>query len=488
MRFVSIRLKTSVIYTAVLFVILSVYSAILFNTIRHNLYREIDNVLRVKTQAIADIINTYSQVGQGGDQMYMVVDGNTIYFNNRLYSDMEKKAIRTLWTSKTKETSLKDDYVNFLNAKGHSIVTSGNFTDKVKKLFEEKIPFSRNKIVYTTIFSEGYNMRVISCPFLLRGRTQYIIQVGTAVDSVNNILSNLTVFIGVSIFFILLFTSFMGRLLTGRILRPVKAITTIANNISQEDLHVRIKEEASDEEIKYLIDSLNKMIARLEVSFRNVDEFSINVAHELKTSLTIIKGEQELALIQERDIDEYKRVLGVSSEEIDRLIRIINDLLLLAKLDYKMDILKFDNIGMTAFMREVCEQAEILANQRKIKMTLDVPSTEVLVRADKIHLRRVFFNLISNSVKFTPKGGNIDLSLRVSGKRVYVSVSDNGEGIAPENIDKIFDKFFRVRKDDKGAEGNGLGLTLVLSIVKAHGGDIKVSSEPGKGSVFTVIL
>jgi len=264
--------------------------------------------------------------------------------------------------------------------------------------------------------------------------------------------------------FILALTSFLGGFFARRILKPVSNVTKIVDDISHKDLNLRIPEMAVDVEMKHLISSCNAMIGRLEKSFEHVNEFSSHVAHELKTPLAIIRGEVELALSETRDAAEYQRVLNVSLEEIDRLIRIIKDLLLLARLDYNPDVFQFENINLKAFLEEIFEYSSILADQKGLASELNLPESEHSIDGDKIHLRRLFLNLINNAVKFTPKGGKIIITLTVNTNRALIAVSDTGIGIFPKDQQAIFDKFFRSHSHGQKAEpGSGLGLSIAQS-------------------------
>jgi signal transduction histidine kinase len=232
------------------------------------------------------------------------------------------------------------------------------------------------------------------------------------------------------------------------------------------------------------------MIERLEQSFAHVNEFSSHVAHELKTPLAIMRGELELALSETRDVDEYRRVIAVTLEETDRMIRIIKDLLLLAKFDYNPEVFRFEKFDLTLFLKEIYEQSRILADSKQIAVQCDFPDAAIFINGDKTHLRRLFFNLINNAVTFTPAGGKIHLSLAVSVHAASIEIRDTGIGISPENLSRIFAKFYRIPnpRQDTASSGSGLGLSIARSIARAHKGDIAVVSRPGKGAVFTVTL
>jgi heavy metal sensor kinase len=306
---------------------------------------------------------------------------------------------------------------------------------------------------------------------------------------VERVLSKLLIVIVVGIMAILLISLFIGSFLTRKILKPVTEVTRVANNISQRNLGVRIPEQSLDYEMQLLVGSFNEMIGRLERSFTHINEFSSHVAHELKTPLAIIKGELELALSGEETREEDRRVMTVALQEIDRLIKIIKDLLLLAKFEYKLNVFKMERMDLSEFVRNVYQHSKVLASEKNIQLDLSIPEGAIWIEGDAVHLRRLFFNLVHNAVQFTPASGEIRISVDVGAGQVRVSVRDSGVGIALEDQARMFEKFYRVRSmEQPETPGTGLGLCLARSIARAHGGDIVFESILKKGSTFTVIL
>ena len=231
------------------------------------------------------------------------------------------------------------------------------------------------------------------------------------------------------------------------------------------------------------------MISRLEGSFKYIAEFSSHVAHELKTPLAIIKGETEVAMRKERNIEEYKILNRANLEEVERMLKIINDLLLLTSLDYRPEVFKFERFDLVEFLKDIYEQSKVLASQKDIAVILDMPDDGGHINGDKFHLRRLFFNLIDNAIKFTPKNGKIDIILKKKDKKAMISISDTGIGMPDECLPKIFNRFYRVDRMDKNIEhGSGLGLNIVQSIVKMHHGAIQATSHLNKGSTFIVTI
>ena len=483
MTFNSIRFKTSILYTSILCIILVIFSGILFFTIQHILYRDMDERLMLKANEIVNILKSYGEL-KGAERQPQNMIKQMLGLQ-----DQTRTIIDRLWRSDMRALNLKKDYFAILNRRGQILFRSDNFDGHMAALFKKKFPPSITHAAYADITNDHYMLRTINLPFYYGMRDILVIQVGTPLDSVTRILNELLYFMGAGILFILGLTSFLGSFFARKTLKPVLKVTRIANDISHTDLNMRIGPMEADEEMQHLISSFNAMIGRLEKSFEHINEFSSHVAHELKTPLAIIKGEIELALNEIRDVEEYKRVLKVTLEETDRLVRIIKDLLLLAKLDYSPEVFTFEKLDLVAFFKEIYETCKILTIEKNIELTLSVPPAPAFIKGDVVHLRRLFFNLINNAIKYTPENGKIDIALTPQNETVHVAISDNGIGISEENLARIFNKFFRVHNDDQSAEtGSGLGLTIARSIARAHQGSTDVHSRTGQGSTFTVIL
>ncbi|MFH1655632.1 MAG: HAMP domain-containing sensor histidine kinase [Candidatus Omnitrophota bacterium] len=281
----------------------------------------------------------------------------------------------------------------------------------------------------------------------------------------------------------------MFFLLTRRILASVEDIAVTARNINLKSLSGRVGTENLETEIEYLAKSINMMLERLEQSFEYIKEFSSSIGHELKSPLAIIKGESEVALRKERQAEDYRKALSVNIEEANRMIRIVEDLVFLAKLDYNPDNIKEEVFDFIPFFADIQKRAQTLAAQKQINLTATIPEISVTLEGNQLHLSRLFFNLIQNAIKFTPPGGNINLTVHPENEVLKVSVSDTGIGISEEDLPKIFQRFFQKGKSEAvSSDSIGLGLSIAKSIAKFHSGDIEVISKLGEGTIFSVIL
>jgi len=299
----------------------------------------------------------------------------------------------------------------------------------------------------------------------------------------------MVILITVPAFVIIGLVGSMFFLLTRRILASVEDIAVTTRNISLKSLSGRVGTKNLETEIEYLAKSINIMLERLERSFEYIKEFSSSIGHELKSPLAIIKGESEVALRKERQVEDYRKALSVNIEEANRMIRIVEDLVFLAKLDYNPDNIKKEVFECISFFADIQKRAQMLAAQKQINLTATIPQVSITLEGNQLHLSRLFFNLIQNAIKFTPPEGNINLTVYPENEVLKVSVSDTGIGISEEDLPKIFQRFFQKGKSEGvSSDSIGLGLSIAKSIAKFHNGDIEVKSKSGEGSTFTVIL
>jgi heavy metal sensor kinase len=374
---------------------------------------------------------------------------------------------------------------------------SGTITIRSPNVKQHELPLSRQALETAfsgrTLFESAKYpkeppLRLISVPIIYRGNLLYIVQVGTSMESVNQTLNRLLLVLMVTMPLALAVSLAGGWFLAGRALRPVDTITLAAQRIAAGDLTQRLNVPASTDEIGRLAGTFNDMIARLETSFRQIRQFSSDASHELRTPLTVMKGETELALRRPREAGDYTIVLESNLEEIDRMTRIVDELLFLSRADMGEVKMERQPVKLEALLEDVHRQASLLGQAREVQVVLGLvaPAT---VLGDELRLRELFLNLVDNAVKYSRPGGSVEIGLVAESNRAVVSVTDHGIGISSEDQARIFDRFYRT--DDARAhtkKGTGLGLAICSWIVESHQGGIAVESEVGKGSTFTVTL
>jgi heavy metal sensor kinase len=333
-----------------------------------------------------------------------------------------------------------------------------------------------------------YPVRVLSQPVREGGRVTSLIQVGMSLESIAMTRRRFLLVMAAVLPLALLFAGGGGWLLAQRALRPVDRMTEAARRISAEHLDERLETTGSGDELDRLAATLNDMLGRLDTAFRQIRQFSADASHELQTPLTILKGEIEVALRASRSPQEYQHILASALEESDRIARLVEALLLLSRAD--AGVLRMDRqpVDLAELVREVGEDARVLAEAQGV--TLESKSVAPLtIQGDREHLRRLLLNLVDNGIKYTPASGRVTLSLQRDGGWAALRVADTGIGLAPEEQERVFQRFYRAPDAvSQGKEGSGLGLCIASSIAAAHGGRIEVQSAAGCGSTFTVFL
>ncbi len=333
---------------------------------------------------------------------------------------------------------------------------------------------------------EPYSVRVLTVPVIRGGRPVRLIRVGSSLRNVAETRGRFLLVMAGLLPVGLLLAGLGGWLLARRALRPVDRMVEAARRISAERLTERVEETGADDELDRLARTLNRMLTRLDEAFRQVRRFSADASHELQTPLTTLRGELEVALRSARSPDAYQETLRSALEEIERISRLVEGLLILARAE--SGALRMDRrpVALEELMEEVFWRLKGPADERRVDLRMDVPEP-VTVLGDRDRLRRLLVNLVDNAVKYTGPGGSVTLCLKPEPGRALVAVSDTGRGIARTEQDRIFQPFYR-SEEVLAEQGSGLGLSIARSIAQAHGGELSVESVPGRGSTFRVTL
>jgi len=374
---------------------------------------------------------------------------------------------------------------------------SGTITIRSPNIKQHEVPLSRtaldaafagHSIFESAKYPKEPPLRLISVPIMYQGNLLYIVQVGTSMESVGETLHRFLILLVVAIPIALAVSLAGGWFLAGRALRPVDKITLAAQRIAAGDLSQRLSMPAAHDEIGRLAATFNNMIGRLDTSFRQIRQFTSDASHELRTPLTVMKGETDLVLRRPRPLEDYQSVLESNLEEIDRMTRIVDELLFLSRAD--MGEVKVESlpVAMESLVEDIHRQAKLLAQDRNIEVLLGTVMP-VVVQGDDLRLRELLLNLVENAMKYSHPGGKVEIALLNDGREARLSVTDHGIGIAPADHKKIFQRFFRTdvaRGHTK--KGTGLGLAICAWIAELHKGRVEVKSDLGQGSAFTVVL
>jgi len=273
----------------------------------------------------------------------------------------------------------------------------------------------------------------------------------------------------------------LGWLLVRSGLRPLRDVTQVAASVSAKSLRERIPDESTPAELQQLVQAFNAMLARLEDAFVRLSNFSADIAHELRTPLSNLMTHTEVALTRARTLDQYQDNLHSNLEELQRMSRMIDDMLFLAKADNGLIVPDAKPVALEALCAQLLDYYQLSADERGVRFELSGVGT---IQGDLLMLRRALSNLLSNALRYTPDGELIRVTIERGAGQVTLEVSNPGATIAPEHLERLFDRFYRV--DPARREGSpsnaGLGLAITRSIVQAHQGRIHCTSAQGRTS------
>ena len=279
-----------------------------------------------------------------------------------------------------------------------------------------------------------------------------------------------------------------GSFLVKRALLPVDRIAASAERISSQNLSERLPVAQTADELERLSIALNHMVDRLDQAFQYSRRFVADASHELRTPLTVLRGELE-SFVQEPQLPpEWRERLGSALEEVERLASIVEGLFAISRLDAGEAQAEWVRFDLAQLAASTADQMYLLAEDKHIELTC-AAAKAVWVHGDRARLKQVVVNLLDNAIKYTGEGGAVTVSVSTLDTKAVLEVADNGVGIPPEALPRIFDRFFRVDKArSRELGGAGLGLSIVKSICAAHHGRVEASSAPGQGSRFRVEL
>jgi heavy metal sensor kinase len=335
-----------------------------------------------------------------------------------------------------------------------------------------------------------------SCMVLMgRARHQgkeFYLAVGVPVRGMLDILQGFVRTYFLSLPAVLLIIGFLGWLLARRALEPVKELAAAASAVSGGNLDLRLAGHDTGDELDVLIRTFNNMLERLEQSFVQMSQFSLDASHELRTPLTAARGQLEVALLSAGTVEEYREAIAVAVQELERLSQLVDSLLLLAQAESGQLKLQLKRHNLAALVENVLSQYHVVAVEQGVRLESEMPRSDCFALVDRLEFERMLSNLVSNAVRCTPAGGVVRVELAYGAGTpgdIRLSVRDTGPGIAPEHQAHIFDPLYRVREGQRSsASGLGLGLSFALWAAQAHGGRIELKSIPGQGATFTIVL
>jgi len=346
--------------------------------------------------------------------------------------------------------------------------------------FERDAVFLDQGESFQTIHFQKKPIRLYYRLARLRRRPVFVIQCGHGIHELKNALDRLRFVILISIPGAVAAACAAGWFLAKRSFRPMDLMIREAKQITAAYLKGRLPRTASGDELDRLAETLNEMMDRIESSTRAIQDFSSDISHELKTPLAIIRGEIDLALRRERSAEALIETLKVIGEEVNELIRLVDDLMLLVRSDARRLRIEKKKISLQTILQQVAARFQERAQAKKIVFSSEYLK-DAWIEGDDVYLKRLFSNLLDNALKFTPESGRVSVKLDCSNRAARVEISDSGVGIEPELQSKVFARFYRA-DGARSYEGVGLGLNIAKAICDAHGAAIQLLSRPGQGT------
>ena len=343
------------------------------------------------------------------------------------------------------------------------------------------------KRCYGLIWSGGHPIRFLDHIATLQGHT-YRISLSGKIDEHFDLLATVRNSYLLLCPLMLLISVGGGFILSGRALEPISRITVEAKKIGIQDLKRRIPVPETGDELQVLAETWNQLLARLEIAVERLTQFTSDISHDLNTTITIMMTTAGLALSRDRSPAEYRSALRSINVECEATAQMLDTLLAIARADMVDQKIEWKTINLTEMMEEVSQQFEARAVVKGQFIRMRVESG-ISIDGDLSLLRRMLSIFLDNAIKYTPERGFITVSLTKEGGKAKIQVSDTGIGIPAHALPKIFDRFYRVDESRSGSgESSGLGLAIAKWVVEAHHATIEVTSAPGRGSTFAVLI
>jgi len=315
----------------------------------------------------------------------------------------------------------------------------------------------------------------------------YILQTGALLDDEELLLANFKQVFIFALATTILIGMIVGLYISRRALAGIQRVRETADQISRGNLSQQITFDAQTVEINDLISSINRMQSRIGSLIKELHDVTNNIAHDLRSPVTRIRGLAEITLSGEQSLEEYQNMSGAVIEECDSLVGMINTMLEIAETDARIKSLALEPIDITEMIRDVTELYSSVAEDKGVNISLRMTEESLIIAADRSRLQRALANLLDNALKFTPSGGWVALTTQRTENTVEITIADSGIGIGDEDLPHVYERFYRADRS-RSTPGTGLGLSLVRSIIHAHHGTMTITSEENSGTQVSIAL
>jgi heavy metal sensor kinase len=463
----STRFKTTIWYTLIFLIMEIVLGVTIYAYLRSSLYKQLDLSLTRQCNLI------YHFVSEKSVDLYDFTPDSIYASPDELVYDLAFEAIALNPNNSFIQIYYKDKTI---------------FQTENLKMYRTNLSDSSGKEQFIrTIYDENLSPHEIREAVL--NKNGYQIIAAFPVSLINHALESLTDLYVIIAPFFLLISVIGGAYISFKALSRIDSIISRTKYITAQNLEEKISGDEIDDEYGRLTKTMNGMISRIKKSIEFMNQFSISAAHELKTPLTILRGEIELALRSNSTPEEYREVLQSNLDETLRLINIVDNLFFISKTDHTLVKIHKEKTELNDFVSSVVESMKKVAEEKNLKLKY-LGSEKIFVEIDRGLMNRVIVNLIENAIKFSDPDETISIESGMQNdSNAFISFTNKGEQIPAELQKKIFERFFRVESShNRSTGGAGLGLSVVKAIVEMHGGEIEVESDENGTTVFTIVL
>ncbi|MGH2531357.1 MAG: heavy metal sensor histidine kinase [Thermomicrobiales bacterium] len=451
-----VRWRLTAWYALFLAAALVLFGAVIYVGLRYNLYEALDEQLEDQAALVL------STVQARDDGLFLV-------------------------TSDVGDLEGDESFLRLLGEDGETIADTSDRLGGVRLVPGIVAAAMGGETLLTSAEADGHIVRIVTAPVVVNGEVLGVLQVGMSREEIDEALRSLVYLLFAVGPLVLAGAVAGGYLLAGRAMAPVEEITRLAAAIDGDDLHARLNLDLPPDELGRLAATFDAMLARIEDAFERQRRFTGDAAHELRTPLSLLRGQVDVALLHPRTDDEYRAALRSLQDDLDRLTGLVSTLLTLARADAGQLALTRAPFDLATTIGVVADQFTHQAEESGVTVNREIRSCPVV--ADEDLLVQVLVNLVANALAHTPDGGTVTLGCGAEPTGVRIWVADTGSGIAPEHQARVFDRFYRVDTARSRAHGGaGLGLSITRTIVEAHGGRIDLTSAPGKGTTVEFVF
>ncbi|MEN9336042.1 MAG: hypothetical protein RLZZ500_1029 [Bacteroidota bacterium] len=432
---------------------------VIYNMVKFSVYQHVDTDIDAEVQKhMTEISVHYGEIKIVHEQEWMEREHNTLDVN----------PVFVQFTDQNGKIFEKSP-----NLKNHTLSLDKNKEDR--ELFDSQL--------------DHHKIRQIQIPIFENDEKVGYLLVAMSLEDAMLVMNNLLFVLEIAYPTILLLLFLIARYIAGRSIRPIQNVIATSDSISRDNLNARIQLPQNRDEIYILTETINNLLDRIENAVEREKQFTSDASHELRTPLAVIKGTLEVLARKPRTVEEYNQKIGYCIQEVDRINKMVDQLLLLARLENQKQSLNLQNLSLNNAVSECLSRFDDRILTRKIQIKEHYSQNNEVV-SDFYFLSIILNNIISNALKYTQEGGTIDFYINSNEKNIELVIQDNGMGIADDELQKIFNSFYRTKSTQDLIEikGNGLGLSIVKRLSDVLGIQINVDSIVGQGTRFRLVF